>query len=195
VTATETHKNLPVLAFPSQAAWEAWLAAQPREHPGVWLKYAKKGSGLASVAHPEAVESALCWGWIDGLMQPYGPQHWLVRYTPRRPKSKWSAKNKAAAIRLIAEGRMQPPGLAEVERAKADGRWDAAYAPQSEAQIPDDLAAALEANPKARAFFETLRGGNRYAILYRLHDAKRPETRAKRLADFVARCARGETLR
>ena len=191
---TETHKGLLVLAFPSQAAWEAWLAAQPREHPGVWLKYAKKGSGLASVSHPEAVESALCWGWIDGLMQPWEGPHWLVRYTPRRPKSKWSAKNKAAAIRLIAEGRMRPPGLAEIERAKADGRWDAAYAPQSEATIPDDLATAFDANPKAKAFFETLKGAKRYGILYRLHDARRPETRAKRIAEFVAMCARGETL-
>jgi uncharacterized protein YdeI (YjbR/CyaY-like superfamily) len=191
---SETRNGLPILAFADAAALEAWLAEQPPGSGGIWLKLAKKGSGIASISKAEAVDVALCHGWIDGLMNPYDEKSWLIRYTPRRPRSKWSEINRERAEALIAEGRMHPAGLAEVEAAKADGRWADAYPPHSRAEPPPDLRAALGASPKAGAFFATLKGANRYGIIYRVLDAKRPETRAKRIAGFVEMLERGETL-
>jgi len=186
--------GLPIRAFADAAAWGAWLAAEPRNSAGVWLKLAKRSARTASVSKAEAIDAALCHGWIDGQLNPFDDDWWLIRFTPRKPRSKWSAKNRQRAGELVAAGRMAPAGLAEIEAARADGRWDAAYASQGKAAVPDDLAAALDAAPAARAFFDTLTGANRYAILYRVHDAKKPETRAARIAKFVAMCARGETL-
>lgn len=190
----ETRDGLPVLAFPDAEALEAWLAAQASGSPGFWLKLAKKGSGIASVSKAEAIDVALCHGWIDGRLNPYDEASWLIRFTPRRPRGKWSEVNRVRAEALIAAGRMRPAGLAEVGAAKADGRWDSAYAPQSRAEPPADLQAALDSSPRAAAFFATLKGANRYAVIYRVLDAKRAETRAKRIAKFIAMLERGETL-
>jgi uncharacterized protein YdeI (YjbR/CyaY-like superfamily) len=186
--------GLPIRAFVDAAAWEAWLAAEPRSSAGVWLKLAKQSARTTSVSKAEAIDAALCHGWIDGQLNPFDDDFWLIRFTPRKPRGKWSANNRKRAEELVVAGRMGNAGSAEIEAAKADGRWDAAYASQGKATVPDDLAAALDAEPDARAFFDTLTGANRYAILYRIHDAKRPETRAARIAKFVAMCARGETL-
>jgi uncharacterized protein YdeI (YjbR/CyaY-like superfamily) len=186
--------DLPILPFESAAAWEAWLEAEHASAAGVWLKIAKKGSGVPTVSYEEAVERALCFGWIDGQMRRFDERFYVQRFTPRRRASRWSKINREKAEALIAAGRMRPAGLAQVEAAQADGRWDAAYDGASAATVPDDLQAALDANPKAAAFFATLKGSNRYAILYRVGDAKRPETRAKRIEQFVAMLARGETL-
>ena len=190
----ETKAGLPILAFESRAALEAWLEQQGRSSQGFWLRLAKKDSALASVSKAEAIDAALCFGWIDGQLDKYDEASWLMRMTPRRPRGKWSERNKVRAQELIAEGRMRPQGLAEVEAAKADGRWDAAYAPQSRAEVPPDLRVALDANPQAASFFATLKGANRYAILYRIGEAKKPQTRAARIAKFVAMLERGETL-
>ena len=187
------HKGLPVLTFVDQPAWDAWLAAQGGASLGLWVKFAKPSAGVASVTKAEAIEAALRHGWIDGQLDRFDADWWLTRFTPRGPKSKWSQINRATAERLIADGRMAPAGLAEVERAKADGRWDAAYAPQARAEVPPDLQAALDASPEAARFFATLRGANRYAVLYRIHDAKTEKTRAARIEN-IAMLARGETL-
>lgn len=190
----DLHRDLPILAFASQGAWEAWLAAEPEGSKGLWLKLAKKESGIASVSMQEAVESALCHGWIDGQGAKFDEDFWLVRFTPRKPRSKWSEVNRTRVLALIEEGRMQPAGLREVERARADGRWDAAYAPPSSAVVPDDLQRALDADDAARQAFERLNKVNRYAIIHRVGDAKKPETRARRIAQYVAMLARGETI-
>ncbi len=191
---SEIKAGLAILGFPDPAALESWLEHEGRTSRGIWLRLAKKESQLASVSKAEAIDAALCFGWIDGQLDKYDEASWLMRLTPRRPRGKWSERNRTRALELIAEGRMRPQGLAEVESAQADGRWDAAYAPQSSAEVPPDLQAAIYANPKAAAFFATLRGANRYAILYRIADAKRPETRAARIAKFVGMLERGETL-
>jgi uncharacterized protein YdeI (YjbR/CyaY-like superfamily) len=188
------HKGLPILSFASRAAWESWLDENGAVVTGVWLKFAKKTSGVACIGKTVAIEVALARGWIDGQLDKFDDAFWLVRFTPRGPRSKWSQMNCATADTLIAAGRMTAAGLAEVEKARRDGRWDAAYAPQSRAEIPDDLAAALNAQPQAKAFFATLRGANRYAVLYRIHDAKSAKTRAARIEKFVAMLARGETV-
>jgi uncharacterized protein YdeI (YjbR/CyaY-like superfamily) len=188
------HKGLPVLSFASSAAWEAWLAEHGAAAAGIWLRLAKKGTRGPSVTKADAIEAALSHGWIDGQLDRWDEHHWLVRFTRRGARSAWSQINRDAAEKLIAGGRMRPAGLAEVERARADGRWDAAYAPQSRAEVPRDLAAALAAEPESLAFFETLRGASRYAVLYRISEAKRPATRAARIAKFVAMLARGETI-
>ena len=185
--------GLQTLPFASDAAWERWLA-QHHDGDGVWVKIAKKDSGIDSVRYPEVLEIALCFGWIDGRRQALDERHFLQRFTPRRRSSRWSRINRETAERLIADGRMHPAGLAEVERARADGRWDAAYEGQRSITVPDDLARELDARPQAKAFFEQLSSQNRYAILYRLHDAKRAETRARRLAKFVAMLEAGETI-
>jgi uncharacterized protein YdeI (YjbR/CyaY-like superfamily) len=185
--------DLPVLPFASTEAWEGWL----REHQGdrgVWLKIAKKTSGIATVTYAEALDVALCYGWIDGQRRSLDETWFLQRFTPRRARSNWSQVNCAKVAQLAAAGRMQERGLSEVERAKADGRWAAAYAAQSKATVPPDLDQALDANPAARDFFATLSGQNRYAILYRIQDAKRPETRAQRIETFVAMLAERKTL-
>ena len=183
--------DLPVLPFPSERAWEAWLAKNHAASPGVWLKFAKKGSGVPSVYYPQALEVALCYGWIDGQLKSLDERYYLQRFTPRRPKSKWSKINCTKATGLIEAGRMKPPGLRQIEAARADGRWDSAYGSPATITVPPDLQAALEKNPKAKAFFATLTGRNRYAILYRMYDAKRPETRAKRIAEFVKMLSEG----
>jgi uncharacterized protein YdeI (YjbR/CyaY-like superfamily) len=182
------------LLFKSQPAWDAWLASQPLQSKGLWLKLAKKSSGIASVSRPEAVDTALCHGWIDGQLDSFDDNYWLVRFTPRQSTSKWSEKNRARALQLIDQKSMRPAGLNEIERAKKDGRWDAAYAPQSTAEVPDDLRAALATSKQAKSFFETLDGTNRFAILYRIHDAKKPETRAARIAKYVAMLIEGKTI-
>jgi uncharacterized protein YdeI (YjbR/CyaY-like superfamily) len=184
----------PQLAFASDAEWEAWLQAHHADSDGVAVKIAKKGSGIASVAYPEVLDIALCFGWIDGRRNALDDHFFLQRFSPRRARSRWSKINREKAEALIAAGRMRPAGLAEVERAKADGRWDAAYEGQRSMSVPDDLQRELDARPQAAAFFATLSSQNRYAILYRLHDAKRPETRARRLAKFVAMLEAGETI-
>jgi uncharacterized protein YdeI (YjbR/CyaY-like superfamily) len=186
--------NLPVLPFKSVRAWEVWLAKQKPSSNGVWVKFAKKNNATPSVSKPEAIESALCFGWIDGQLGSFDDDWFVTRFTPRTPRSKWSEINRKTAMRLIKEGRMRPSGLAEVERAKADGRWDAAYGSASTIKVPSDLTAAFRANPKAAAFFTTLDSTNRYAVLYRIHDAKKPETRAARIEKFVAMLARGEKI-
>jgi uncharacterized protein YdeI (YjbR/CyaY-like superfamily) len=188
------HKGLPIHAFASPSEWDAWLAAHGATSIGLWIRIAKASAGVATVSKAEAVETALMHGWIDGQIDALDDRFWLTRFTPRGAKSKWSQNNCAAAERLIAANRMQPGGVAAVEAAKADGRWDAAYAPQSRAEVPEDLDQALNANPEAKAFFSTLKGANRYAVLYRIHDAKAAKTRAARIEKFVAMLARGETL-
>jgi uncharacterized protein YdeI (YjbR/CyaY-like superfamily) len=184
----------PQIAFASAAEWEAWLEEHHAASDGVAVKIAKKGSGIASVAYPEVLDIALCFGWIDGRRNALDDRFFLQRFGPRRARSRWSKINREKAEALIAQGRMRPAGLAEVERAKADGRWDAAYAGQRAMGVPDDLQRELDARPQAAAFFAGLSSQNRYAILYRLHDAKRPETRARRLAKFVAMLEAGETI-
>jgi uncharacterized protein YdeI (YjbR/CyaY-like superfamily) len=180
--------------FASRAEWERWLERHNGDPDGVWLKLAKKGSGLESVGYPDVLEVALCFGWIDGQRRPLDGDFFLQRFTPRRARSRWSRANREWATRLIESGAMREPGLREVERAKGDGRWDAAYDGQHTAEVPDDLRRALDANEAAARFFETLDAQNRYAVLYRVQDAKRPETRARRIAQFVDMLARGETL-
>ena len=187
-------KDLPVIAFASREAWAAWLAEHHAESRGLWLKIAKKGAGTDSVSYAEALEVALCYGWIDGQKDKLDDRHWLQRFTPRKARSKWSRINCAKAAALIEKGEMRPAGRREVERAKADGRWEAAYAGQRAATVPDDLRQELEKNGRAREFFATLDSANRYAILYRLHEAKRPETRARRLAKFVEMLEEGKKI-
>lgn len=184
----------PVLHFEDGGAFESWIAAQPKGSAGVWLKLAKKGSGVASITYAEALDIALCHGWIDGLKRPLDDTFWLQRFKPRKPRSKWSKINCGKADALIVAGRMQPGGQAEIDQARADGRWDAAYAGQSSAEVPADLQVALDANAAAAAFFTALDKANRYAILFRIHDAKRPETRAARIAKFVGMLSRGERI-
>jgi uncharacterized protein YdeI (YjbR/CyaY-like superfamily) len=189
-----TAAPLETCAFASVDEWEAWLRANHDTAPGVWIKFARKGSGAASVTYLEALHAALCFGWIDGQARSLDEAWYVQRFTPRRARSIWSKRNRGFAEALIASGRMQPAGLREVERAKADGRWDAAYDAPSTATVPDDLRAALDASPRAAAFFETLNAQNRYAILHRVQTAKRAETRARRIEKFVGMLERGETL-
>ncbi len=182
------------LAFESAAAFEAWLAEQHAQSDGIWIRFAKKASGIPTVVYAEAVETSLRYGWIDGQVKRVDDDHYLQRFTPRRARSRWSKINCAKAEALIASGAMEPAGLAEVERAKADGRWDAAYDAPSTATVPDDLRAALDRDRAASDFFETLDSNNRYAILHRIQEAKRAETRARRIEKFVAMLSRGETI-
>jgi uncharacterized protein YdeI (YjbR/CyaY-like superfamily) len=186
--------GLPVLAFDTAKGWERWLARNHAATSGLWLKFAKKGTDATTVTYPEAVEVALCYGWIDGQAAPFDDSFWLQRFTPRGPRSKWSQINCARAERLIESGRMQPAGLAAVEAARQDGRWEQAYAPPSTATVPADLQEALDNNPAAAEFFATLNGSNRYAVLYRIQDAKRAETRARRIAKLVEMLARNEKI-
>ena len=190
---TTTNRDLPLLEFPDATAWERWLEQHP-DATGVWLKIAKKGAPTHTVNYAEALESALCFGWIDGQKAALDEHYFRQRFTPRKPRSKWSKRNTKLAERLIEEGRMRDGGLAEVERAKADGRWEAAYESQANATVPPDFQRALDEHPAAREFFETLRGANRYAFLYRIQDAKRPETRSRRIAKFVEMLAERRTF-
>lgn len=186
--------DIPVKAFATARAWERWLAKESATSEGLWIRLAKQGSEIVSISYEEAVEVALCYGWIDGRKAPVDEQFWLQRFTPRRPGSRWSKINCGRVEALLAAGRMKPEGRREVERAKADGRWDAAYAGQATMPVPEDLAAALAKDAEARRFFSTLDAANRYAILYRIHDAKQPETRARRIAQFIEMLSRHETV-
>ena len=179
-------RDLPTLAFPSQAAFEEWLEAEHETSTGLWLKFAKKGSGVESVTYPEARDAALCFGWIDGQKASFDETYYLLRFTPRARRSRWSQVNTERVAELTAEGRMRPAGLAEVERAKADGRWERAYASPKNATVPEDLREALDAVPAAAEAFAALDGANRYSILHRIDEAKRPQTRAARIEKFVA---------
>lgn len=185
--------DLPILEFDDRSAWARWLDAEHASSRGIWLKFAKKASGITTVTHPEALETALCYGWIDGQARPQDETYYLMRFTPRRPRSKWSQNNRDKATKLIELGRMKPAGLAQVEAAKQDGRWEAAYPPQSSQAVPEDFERALDENPAAKEFFATLKGTRRYSFIYRIHDAKRPETRARRIKEFVAMLAEGRT--
>ncbi len=180
--------------FADAAAFRSWLKKNHATSPGVWIRFAKKGAGLESITRAEAVDAALRWGWIDGQGKSIDAQYWMMKFTPRRARSIWSKINRVSALALIERGEMEAPGLAEVERAKADGRWAAAYDPPKTAVVPPDFAKALAAKPKAAAFFKTLNSANRYAILWRLQTAKKPETRARRIEQFVAMLARGEKI-
>ncbi|HYK09578.1 MAG TPA: YdeI/OmpD-associated family protein [Gemmatimonadales bacterium] len=184
--------DYPIKLFKDQKSWESWLARHGAKKPGLWLRIAKKDSGLKSVNYAEALDVALCHGWIDGQKLPENERTWLQKFTPRRAKSMWSKINIEKTKALIAQGRMRPAGRAEIERAKADGRWKAAYQPQRSNRIHPELGRALAKHPKAKAFFATLNRRNRFVIHFRITTAKKPETRAKRIADFIARLARGE---
>lgn len=190
----ETYKELPVLFFADQQQWEQWLAEHYAEPSGVWLKFAKKDSGITSLSYDPALKAALCYGWIDGQAKSVDETYYLQKFTPRRPKSIWSKRNVGIVEQLIQEGKMQPSGQAAIDAAKADGRWDQAYDSSSNMTIPEDLQAALDANPKAKAFYETLNKTNTYAILWRVQTAKKPETRATRIEKLVAMLERGEKL-
>jgi uncharacterized protein YdeI (YjbR/CyaY-like superfamily) len=186
---------METLAFATRDELAAWLAEHhATTESGIWLRFARKGTGIPTVTYAEAVEVALCFGWIDGQAKRLDDEHYVQRFTPRRARSMWSKINRERAERLIASGAMQPAGLAEVERAKADGRWDAAYDSPRTATVPDDLQAALDASPAAREAFAGLNGVNRYAILHRVQTAKRPETRVRRIAKYVDMLARGERI-
>ena len=187
-------QGLPVIPFASPQHWEAWLDEYHLTAKGLWIKFAKKGAGLDSVTYAEAVDGALCYGWIDGQTASLDDRFYLQRFTPRGPRSKWSKINRAKALALIDAGRMKPAGLAAVEQAQRDGRWEQAYDSPSTASVPDDLQRELDQNEAAAAFFATLDSRNRYAILYRIQDAKKPETRARRIEQFVAMLSRQEKL-
>ena len=186
--------GLRILAFADARAFDAWLESQGPMAAGLWLKLAKRGAPEPTLTKSEAVDAALCHGWIDGQLDAYDDDYWLIRFTPRKPRSKWSELNRRRATELLDQGRMRPAGLAQVEKAKADGRWDVAYAPASRAEAPPDLVAALAANAEAAAFFATLTGANRYAILYRIGAVKTAEARARKVAQFIAMLERGETI-
>lgn len=189
-----TAADLPILTFESMSAWRKWLDMEHSSAAGVWLKIAKKDTGVASVTYDDALSAALCYGWIDGQKKQFDYGWWLQRFTPRRPGSKWSKTNRQKAQELIDSGSMRPAGQREVDAAIADGRWAAAYDGSRTAAVPDDLAAALAGNRAAADFFATLDGRNRYAILYRVQDAKKPETRARRIEKFIAMLAQGEKI-
>ena len=182
------------MAFPTQKAWLEWLDVHHGDSTGAWVRLAKKGCDFELINHREALEEALCYGWIDGQLRPESGTTWLVKFTPRRNQSIWSKINREKATALIESGRMKPAGLKEVERAKADGRWQAAYDSFSKATVPPDLKKALDRNAQAKAFFARLDRANRYAVLWRIQTAKKPETRARRIRDFVAMLARHEKL-
>ena len=184
----------PLELFAGPADFERWLRKHHAKASCIWVKYAKKKSGIPSIDWNQAVDVALCYGWIDGQAKSFDETYSLQRFTPRGKRSRWSKLNRERVARLTKAGRMQAAGLAEVERAKADGRWDAAYDSPATAKVPDDLAMALATSVKAKAFFDSLDASNRYAILHRLQEAKRPETRARRLATFVEMLKKGEKL-
>ena len=186
--------NADIIEFPDRKAWAKWLDRHSAASSGIWVRLAKKGCESKLLSYPEALEEALCHGWIDALKRGESESTWLQRFTPRGSRSIWSKINRAKAAALIEAGQMKPAGLREVERAKADGRWEQAYDGARTAGVPPDLEVALIANLKARRFFETLDGANRYAILFRIQTAKKPETRARRIAKFVEMLANGERI-
>jgi len=177
--------HMPIMSFETQQGWEEWLKEHHAETKGIWLKIAKKEASTPSVSYAEALDSALCYGWIDGQKAAFDDKYWLQKFTPRTTKSIWSKVNCNKAEALIAEGRMQLAGLRQVELAKSDGRWERAYESQSKITIPDDFQSALDNNPKAKDFFNTLDSTNRYAFLFRIHSAKKPETRSAKIQKYV----------
>ena len=185
--------ELPILPFKTQRAFGAWLKKNHAQEPGLWLKLGKKGAG-PSVTYAEALEEALCYGWIDGQKKPLDADWWLQKFTPRGPRSIWSKVNRDKVLALIAAGRVQAAGLAAIETAKKNGRWEAAYDSQATASLPADFQAELDKRPKAKAFYATLNSANRYAINFRLHNAKKPETRARRMQQFLEMLENGEKL-
>ena len=184
----------PILTFKDKKAWTKWLERNHAASSGVWLRLAKKGAGLSSVSRADSLDVALCFGWIDGQALSEGDETWLLKYTPRTKRSIWSKRNREHVARLVESGEMRPAGHAEVERAKVDGRWDSAYDGPKTISVPDDLAKALGRNKKARSFFESLDSRNRFAILFRIHQAKRAETRERRIGQFVEMLERNEKL-
>ncbi|MEP7050800.1 MAG: YdeI/OmpD-associated family protein [Pseudomonadota bacterium] len=188
--------DAPILSFATSLKFAHWLQAQPADSSGVWLRLGKKTGALKTLSYPEALDVALAWGWIDGQLKSHDEDSWLRKFTPRRSTSIWSKINREKALALIAAGKMQPPGLAEVERAKQDGRWQAAYDSAKNAAIPPDFSAALKKAPRAASFFETLDGANRYAVLFRVQPLryKKPETRTRKIAELVAMLERGEKI-
>lgn len=191
---TKSSPSISPVPFETQQGWSDWLATHYATSAGVWVKIAKKSAGVPSITYAEALEAALCHGWIDGQKQKIDEDFWMQRFCPRKADSIWSQINRQKALDLIEQGRMLPAGLAAIDTAKANGRWEGAYAGQSKATVPADLQEALGKHPRAAAFFETLKGANRYAILFRLQTAKKAETRAARLTKFVAMLERGETF-
>jgi uncharacterized protein YdeI (YjbR/CyaY-like superfamily) len=188
--------NVPksALTCASQDEWETWLQANCEHSSGIWLRLAKKSSGQAALTYAQALDSALCFGWIDGQKQAESDQFWLQRFSPRTAKSLWSKINTEKAQALVHAGRMRPPGLRQIQLAQQDGRWEKAYASASNATVPEDLQTALDANKKAKALFEKLNSKNRYAILFRIQNVKKAETRARKIAQFVEMLANGEML-
>ncbi len=187
--------ELPILPFASKNKWSDWLAKQHDKSTGVWLKLAKKSSGIPSITYDEAVDTALCYGWIDGQKRGFDDKYWLQKFTPRGPKSIWSKVNTEKVERLIASGEMKPAGMKAIEAARLDGRWEAAYASQKNSTIPQDFQAALDQNVKARDFFSTLKSAERYSILFRIHNARKPETRARRIQQFIEMLERNKKIR
>lgn len=190
----KTPKELPIMQFARQQVWEEWLDQHHANSPGVWIQIAKKASGIESVSYAEALDVALCYGWIDGQKKTYDESWFLQKFTPRTPRSIWSKVNQGKVAALIESGKMRPAGLAEIERAKRDGRWEAAYDSPSRATVPEDLQAELDKHPQASAFFATLSSQNRFAILFRIHTAKKPETRARRIQQFIEMLEKGEKI-
>jgi len=190
----DAKNGLPILSFVSQGDWETWLEEHHHTSKGLWLKIAKKDSGINSVNYAEALDIALCHGWIDGQKGAFDDTFWLQKFTPRGPRSKWSKINVDKAVALIEAKRMKPAGLAAIEQARSDGRWEQAYDSQSKATVPEDLQRELDRNPEAAKFFATLDSANRYAVLYRIHEAKKPETRARRIEKFIGMLERQEKV-
>jgi uncharacterized protein YdeI (YjbR/CyaY-like superfamily) len=190
---SQIHKGLPLLGFATAAQWRAWLRRNHDKSDGLWVKLAKKGSGTRSISYVEARDHAIAYGWIDGLKNALDDEFFAIRFTPRRKRSKWSKINRQVAEQLIASGQMEAAGLTEVKAAQADGRWESAYAGAATMGMHPELERALKANPAARKFFAAMSAANRYAVLYRVHDAKRPETRARRIQKLVLMLARGES--
>lgn len=189
-----SRSDLPVLHFEQQRDWENWLEHNHATSPGVWLRLARKGSGMKSLSYAEALEVALCYGWIDGQKKRYDDASWLQKFTPRKAGSIWSKVNREKAEDLIRKGKMKPAGLKAIEKAKQNGTWDSAYDSPSRATVPDDFQEALDQNPRAKAFFATLDSRNRYAILFRIQTAKKPETRKQRIERFIGMLERHEKL-
>lgn len=186
--------NLEIMSFDTQQDWEAWLKEHHADTKGVWLKISKKGASSPSVSYAEALDGALCYGWIDGQKAPFDDKYWLQKFTQRGARSIWSKVNCDKATALIAEGRMQPAGLRQVELARSDGRWDSAYESQSKVTVPGDFQRELDKNQKAKDFFNTLNSANRYAFLFRIHTAKKPETRSARIQKFIEMLSQHQKL-
>lgn len=186
--------DLNIVECPDDAHWERWLQEHHATAPDAWVKIAKKGSGVTTVHYPEVLDTAICFGWIDAVRRPLDDTYFLQRFTPRGPRSRWSQVNRDKATALTAAGRMHAAGHAQVQAAQGDGRWEAAYEPQSRASIPDDFQKALDAEPKAKEFFATLKGQKRYAFLYRLHNVKTQTARDRRITNYIELLRAGRTL-